>query len=161
MFTVRSPAETVAEVVDPTGRLVTLVELAAEGFGDGPYVTTLKDAADVLAARLGDRVTLDDLGRRCVSRETARGLFAEREEQARRWRELQARLDAEAAEAAARNPVWAGIAADKVPAGATAVEAMLMAGAAADTRPRRQSVLEHALENSGQLEYRPVEQVPE
>ena len=95
MFTVRSPAETVAEVVDPTGRLVTLVELAAEGFGDGPYVTTLKDAADVLAARLGDRVTLDDLGRRCVSREVARRLFAERAALEARQREVQERCDAE------------------------------------------------------------------
>jgi hypothetical protein len=158
MFTVRSPAETVAEVVDPTGRLVTLVELAAEGFGDGPYVTTLKDAADVLAARLGDRVTLDDLGRRCVSREVARGLFSEREEQALRWRELQARLDAEAAEEAARNPVWGGVPAGPDSEGATAVARML--AAAKDARPRRQSPLEHALENSGVIEYHPVD-VPE
>ena len=158
MFTVRSPAETVAEVVDPTDRLVTLVDLAAEGLGDGAYVTTLKGAADVLAARLGDRVTLDDLGRRCVSRETARGLFAEREEQALKWRELQARLDAEAADAAAANPVWPGIPAGPGSDGATAVARML--AAARDSLPKRQSVLEHALpDRDGAIEYFPIEQL--
>jgi hypothetical protein len=157
MLGMRVPAETVAEVVDPTDRLVTLVELAGEGFGDGPYVKTLKDAADVLAARLGDRVTLDDLGRRCVSRETARGLFSERDEQSLRWRELQARLDAEAAEAAAANPVWPGIPAGQDADGATAVARML--AAARDSLPRRQSVLEHALQDrDGAIEYFPIEQ---
>ena len=154
MLGMRSPAETVAEVVDPTGSLVTLVELAAEGFGDGPYVTTLKDAADVLAARLGDRVTLDDLGRRCVSREVARGLFSEREEQALRWRELQARLDAEAAEEAARNRPWAGIPAGSFPDDVSPAAAMMQADR--DAQPRRQSPLEHALENSGVIEYHPI-----
>jgi hypothetical protein len=160
MLGMRSPAESVAmatPVEDPA--LVTLVELAGEGFGDGPYVKTLKDAADVLAARLGDRVTLDDLGRRVVPRQVARGLFAEREEQALRWREMQARLDAEAAEQAARNRPWAGIPAGSYPDDVLPASAMLQA--AADARPRRQSPLEHALENSGQIEYHPVAQVPE
>jgi hypothetical protein len=111
----------------------------------------------VLAARLGDRVTLDDLGRRVVPRQVARGLFAEREEQARRWRELQARLDVEAAEAAARNPVWGGIPAGQIPDGVAPALAMLTA--AKDALAKRQSVLEHALQDrDGAIEYFPIEQ---
>jgi hypothetical protein len=36
-----------------------------------------------------------------------------------------------------------------------------MLAAAKDARPRRQSVLDHALSNEGVIEYHPVEQVPE
>jgi hypothetical protein len=149
-----------SSVDDPTN-LVPLAELAAEGFGydGGPSVRTPRDAVDALAAQLDGEVVLDDLGRRCVSRAVARGLFSEREEQALRWRDLQARLDAEAAEEAVRNPVWGGVPAGPDSEGATAVARML--AAAKDARPRRQSVLEHALANDGVIEYHPVEQVPE
>ena len=159
MFTVRKPAETADEgaVVGPTD-LVPLAELAAEGFGwDGPFVANPRDAIAMLAARLDGEVLSDDLGRRCVSREVARDLFSEREEQALRWREMQARLDAEAAEAAARNPVWGGIPAGQIPDGVAPALAMLTA--AKDAGPRRQSVLEHALQDrDGAIEYFPIEQ---
>ena len=90
-------------------------------------------------------------------REVARGLFAEREEQALRWREMQARLDAEAAEAAVRNPVWPGIPAGQIPDGVAPALAMLTA--AKDAHPKRQSVLEHALQDrDGAIEYFPIEQ---
>lgn len=51
--------------------LIALSELVAEGFGAG--------SIDALADRLGDDVVLlDDIGRRCTTRATARQLFAER-----------------------------------------------------------------------------------
>lgn len=48
---------------------ITLAELFIEGFA--PTI-------DDLAARLGGSVYLDDIGRRCVDRDVARGLFTER-----------------------------------------------------------------------------------
>jgi hypothetical protein len=72
---------------------------------------------------------------------------------------MQARLDAEAAEQAARNRPWAGIPAGSYPDDVLPASAMLQA--AADARPRRQSPLVHALANEGVIEYHPVEQVPE
>lgn len=47
-----------------------------EGFGGG--------SVDHLAQILGDMVILDDLGRRCCTRETARDLFAEKAAEAQR-----------------------------------------------------------------------------
>jgi hypothetical protein len=89
----RRPAETVDETVhggeqfDPTD-VVPLSALAAEGFGwDGPFVANPRAAVAALAVRFAGEVVLDDLGRRCVSRPTARGLFAEREGGERRQRE--------------------------------------------------------------------------
>ena len=158
MLGVRSLAETVGEVapVDPTD-LVPLAELAVEGFGWGPYVATPRDAIDVLAGRFAGEVVLDDLGRRCVSRETARRLFTEREEGERRQREALARRDAELAEQAARNPVWTGIPAGWIPDGVSPAAAMMQADK--DAQPRRQSVLEHALaDRDGAIEYHPIEQ---
>jgi hypothetical protein len=55
--------------------------------------------------------------------------------------------------------VIAGIPADRIPDGVA--PASLMLAAAKDARPRRQSVLDHALSNEGVIEYHPVEQVPE
>jgi hypothetical protein len=153
-------AETVDEgtAVEPAD-LVTLAELCAEGFGyDNPsYVRSPRDAVDVLAAELGAVVVLDDLGRRCVTRSTARGLFAERDEAERRRREVEQRHQAEAVEQAARNPVWTGVSVS-VPDGISAASVMLQA--ARDALPRRQSVLEHALANEGEFEYTPVEREP-
>ncbi|MFE3441654.1 hypothetical protein ACFXNW_01325 [Nocardia sp. NPDC059180] len=61
---------------DPTPRTeqpVTLAELVAEGFGQA--------SIDTLAAQLpADEVLVDDIGRRCVTRTTARRLFTERAE---------------------------------------------------------------------------------
>jgi hypothetical protein len=79
--TVRRAAETVGEAtpVNPA-ELVTLAALAAEGFGpwDSPYTKGPRDVIEALARQLDSKVVHDDLGRRCVSRETARRLFAER-----------------------------------------------------------------------------------
>jgi hypothetical protein len=154
--TVRSPAETVVEVAptDPTDP-VTLDELASEGFGwDSPLVTTPRDAIAVLAARVADEIMSDDLGRRCVTRETARRLFAERADAERRHREALARLDAELVEQAAANPIGAGVPAGAIPDGITPAAAMLQT--AKDAQPRRQAVLEHALANDGTIEFHPI-----
>jgi hypothetical protein len=153
-------AETVDEgtAVDPAD-LVTLAELCAEGFGwDGAYVATPRDAIDSLAKRLDGEVVLDDIGRRCVTRSTARGLFTERDEAERRRCEVEQRRQAEAVEQAARNRPWAGVSAASVPDGVSAATVML--AAAKDAGPRRQSVLDHALANEGQVEFHPVAQEP-
>jgi hypothetical protein len=100
----------------------------------------------------------DDLGRRCVSRETARRLFAERAELEVRQREARERQDAAFVELAAANRPWAGLPVGSDYDGVSA--ASLMLAAAKDARPRRQSVLDHALANEGVIEYHPVEQAP-
>jgi hypothetical protein len=49
-------------------------------------------------------VFLDHIGRQCVTRDTARALFAERAESEQRQREAQQRHEEELAEQAANNP---------------------------------------------------------
>jgi hypothetical protein len=157
---VRTPAETVvADLPQPLEMdLVTLAELAAEGFGYGaPFVASPLDAIAALAGQLGGAVELDDLGRQCVSREVARSLFAERAESERRQREAQKRLEAEYVERGAANRPWTGIPADRVPDGVSPAGAMLQAGK--DAQPRRRSVLEHALANDGTIEFHPLPSV--
>jgi hypothetical protein len=154
--TVVEAAESVGEAAptDPT-ELVPLAQLCVEGFGYGhPLVVTPRDAVDALAAQLDGEVVLDDLGRRCVSRETARRLFAERAEAERRQREAQQRHEEELAEQAANNSPRGGVPADRIPDGVSPAAAMLQA--ALDAEPRRRSVLEEALANSDSLTYHPV-----
>jgi hypothetical protein len=154
--TVRRAAESVDEpaTVD-SAELVPLAELAGEGFGwGGQFVTTPGDAVDALAAQLDGEVVLDDLGRRCVSREVARRLFAERAEGERRQWEAQQRREEELAEQAANHRPRGGVPADRIPAGVLPVVAMTQA--AKDAEPRRQSVLEHALANDGAVVYHPI-----
>jgi hypothetical protein len=55
----------------------------------------MRESRESLAAQLGGEGVPDDLGRRCVSRETARRLFAERAALEARQREVQERCDAE------------------------------------------------------------------
>jgi regulator of protease activity HflC (stomatin/prohibitin superfamily) len=154
--TVRKTAEAVAETapIDPA-ELVPLAQLSTEGFGYGhPLVVMPRDAVDALAAQLDGEVVLDDLGRRCVSRETARRLFSERAEAERRQRQAQQRREAELAEQAANNRPRGGVPADQIPDGVSPAAAMLQA--ALDAEPRRQSVLEVALANESDLTYHPV-----
>ena len=137
MLSMRKPDETVYvdSPVDPLG-LVPLAQLAAEGFGyDGLHVRAPREVVDALAAQLDGEVVLDDLGRRCVSRETARRLFAERVEADRRRREAQERIDAQFAAQAAANPVWTGIPAGWIPDGVAPAAAMLQAAKDAATAP--------------------------
>jgi hypothetical protein len=91
--------------------LVPLAELAAEGCGwGGVYIASPRDAIDALAMELvgrGVEIELDDIGRRSVSRDTARRLLAERAEAEVRAAEHRRRLEKEAAAQSA--PVWRGI----------------------------------------------------
>jgi hypothetical protein len=151
--TVRKTAETVAETapIDPA-ELVPLAQLSTEGFGYGhPLVVMPRDAVDALAAQLDGEVVLDDLGRRCVSRETARALFAERAEAEQRQRETHQRREEELAEQAANNPPRGGIPADRIPDGVSPAAAMLQA--ALDAEPRRRTPLEEAFDNDGALTF--------
>jgi hypothetical protein len=122
--TVKRAAEANAEgtPADPAG-LVTLAELAAEGFGpwDSPYTKSSRDVIEALARQLDGEVVLDDLGRRCVSRETARRLFAERAEAERRQREAWRRHEEELAELAEQNRPGRGI---PIPEGLEGVDAV-------------------------------------
>ena len=156
MFTVRR-SEDVEDAPVEVAELVSLAELCGEGFGydGGPYVRTPRDAVDALAAQLDGEVVSDDLGRRCVSREVARRLFADRAAAEVRWREAQERQDAGYAAQVAANPVWPGIPAGQIPDGVAPALAMLTA--AKDALPKRQSVLEHALQDrDGAIEYHPI-----
>jgi hypothetical protein len=142
------------ETVDPVVDLIPLAELAAEGFGYGsPYIVTPQDAVDVLARQLADQVIVDDVGRRCVTREVARGMFTERAGGERRRREADARNAAQAASFAAQVP--AGIPVDQIPAGLDPATAMLAAAADAE-RPQRESVLQAALSNRGEIVIHPI-----
>jgi uncharacterized membrane protein YqiK len=145
--------EAVAETapIDPA-ELVPVAQLSVEGFGYGhPLVVTPRDAVDALAAQLDGEVVLDDLGRRCVSRETARRLFSERAEAERRQREAQQRREAELAEQAANNRPRGGVPADQIPDGVLPAAAMLQA--AKDAEPKRRTVLEEALANDDAVTY--------
>jgi hypothetical protein len=140
---------------DPTD-LVALSELAAEGFG-WDNVRTPRDAIDVLAAQLNGEVVLDDLGRRCVTRETARRLFTDRAALEVRQQEARERQDAAFAEQSAANRPWTGVPARSDWDGVSAASVML--ASVKDAQPRRQSVLQHALaDRDGAAEYHPIEQ---
>jgi hypothetical protein len=140
-----------------TEQLVTLAELAAEGLGpwDSPYTKGPRDVIEVLADQLDGEVVHDDLGRRCVSRDVARAMFAERASAERQHREAQQRREAEMAELAELNRPRGGIPADLIPDGVLPVVAMMQA--VKDAEPRRQSVLEHALANDGGVVYHPID----
>ena len=124
-----------SEPVEPPAGLVTLAELAAEGFGwGGQFIRTPGDAVDALARRLAALVVLDDLGRRCVSRAVARDLFA-----ARAAAEAARTADAErrqAARARATRRPPRGVPWTAVPEGISPVVAMTAAARAADPRRR-------------------------
>jgi hypothetical protein len=157
--TVRRPAEPVREVAPvDLAELVPLAELAGEGFGwGGPFVKTPRGAIDVLAAQLDGEVVLDDLGRRCVSRETARRLFAERAEAERGKREAQERHQAELAELAAKSRPGGGI---PIPEGLEGVDAVTVLRrheieAKAERKGARQrSTLDEMF--TGVMEYHPI-----
>lgn len=101
-------------------------------------------------ARRGVSVVIDDLGRRSISRNAARRLFSERSDAAARAQEAAARNDA-ANEARRLASIRPGVPAGLVPPGVLPVVAMT--AAERDNRPRRQSVLQDALSNSGTTFY--------
>ena len=105
-----------------------------------------------LAAR-GVEVTLDDIGRMSISRDDARLLIAEQREAEVRRREKAAEFERQAVEQdqQRRAQVWGGIPADLIPVGVSAAQAMV--AAEKDARPRRRSVLEDSLSNSGTVSH--------
>jgi hypothetical protein len=109
-----------------------------------------------LAGR-GVAVVLDDLGRAALDRATARALFAEyRESEARKAR-VRAEIERRAVEADQRfrASLPAGIPAGAVPEGISAGQLMMLSDPMPG--PRRQSVLEHALQHpAGAIVYTPI-----
>ena len=86
-----------------------------------------------------------------VSRGDARQLLIEQREAEARKREVLERNEQQAIEAdrVRRASIWGGVPATAFPDGVSAASVMLTA--AQDARPRRQSPLQHALANSGEL----------
>ncbi|HEY6688334.1 MAG TPA: hypothetical protein VI094_19240 [Propionibacteriaceae bacterium] len=111
------------------------------------------------ASYLADRhieVVADDIGRMSVSRDAARLLFAEereREERQARHRKL-VEAKAVADDQLRRSQIWGGVPAEALPVGVSASSVMLQA--ARDAQPKRQSVLQHALANSGEMVFHPI-----
>jgi hypothetical protein len=97
--------------------------------------------------RRGIEIVQDDLGRAAVDRVTARALFAERREQEEATARRRAEIEQRAIEADQRfrASLPAGVPAGAVPEGISAGQLMMLS----DPMPgaRRQSVLEHSLEN--------------
>ena len=90
----------------------------------------------------------DDLGRDCIRRQDARRLLDEKRASELRAAKLRQLAEQEAVEAdrLRMEQIWKGVSADMVPIGAHPVTAMLAAAKAA--RPRRQSPVEAAFDNS-------------
>lgn len=109
-----------------------------------------------LAAR-GVEVTLDDIGRLAVARDDARQLLTEkREREAERARRRKlAEAQAVADDQIRRAAIWQGVPADLIPPGVSAASVMLQASK--DAQPKRQSVLQHALGNSGEMVFHPIQ----
>jgi hypothetical protein len=101
-----------------------------------------------LSAR-GVEITLDDIGRMAIARSDARLLLTEQREAEVRRREKAAELERQAVEQdqQRRAQIWGGIPADLIPVGVSPAQAMALAEK--DARPRRRSVLEDSLSNSG------------
>jgi hypothetical protein len=131
------------DVVVPADDLIPLSHLAldlAEPPAGGWHV--------YLAGR-GVEITLDDIGRPSVTRTDARMLITERHEaEARKAQKLEeAERAAVEQDRQRRASIWGGIPADMIPVGVSPAQAMVLAEK--DARPRRRSVLEDSLSNSG------------
>jgi hypothetical protein len=113
------------------------------------------DGWNVFLAGRGIEVLTDDLGREAVARSDARRLLTEQREYEARRAEFIAAADRQAEEfdRVRRSQLFRGIPADLIPPGALPAEAMV--AAAHDARPRRESVLETALSNSGEITFHP------
>jgi hypothetical protein len=97
----------------------------------------------------GIPVVFDDIGRMAVARDDARQLLTEKREreaeQARRRKLAEAQAVAD--DQIRRAAIWQGVPADLIPPGVSAASVMLQASK--EAQPKRQSVLQHALGNSG------------
>jgi hypothetical protein len=106
-------------------------------------------------------VALDDIGRDSITRDDARQLITERREAEAKQREAAARIEQEAIERDQRfrASLWQGVPADHMPPGLAPAAVMLQADK--DAQPRRQTPLQHALQNSGELVYHPLSPTPD
>jgi hypothetical protein len=104
---------------------------------------------DAFLASRGIEIVDDDIGRRSVSRADARQLFDEHRKNEAHAHEVAARQEQQAIERdrAFRAALPKGLHWTDIPVGMTA--AMMWAQFEKDARPRRRSVLEDALSNSG------------
>jgi hypothetical protein len=109
----------------------------------------------------GIPVLADDVGRPAVGRDDARQLLDERREAEVRKQEVAKRQEWQAIERdqAFRAQLGGGIPADAVPAGMTA-GMLMMASDPERQRPRRESVLDHALSHEEGLTYHPIRDEP-
>ena len=96
--------------------------------------------------RRGIPIETDDIGRECISRADARELILERRESEARARAAAERNDA-AIEARRLAQLIPGTPWHEIPEGVTAAE--MWAQREKDARPRRESVLDHALSGGG------------
>jgi hypothetical protein len=131
------PADTV-EPADP----IPLSHLALDI--DGPTVGWTA----YLTGR-GIEVLTDDIGRPAIARADARQLLDEQRENEARRQEVVRRQEQQFIEAdqRRRSQLWGGLHWTEIPPGVSAAE--MWAQAEKDARPRRRSVLEDALSNSG------------
>lgn len=106
--------------------------------------------------RRGITLRPDHIGRDAISSHDAQVLLHEQRANELRAAKLRQLAEAEAVEAdqLRRSQIWQGVSADDLPIGVAPAAAMLAAGKAA--RPRRQSVLQHALGNTGELVFHPL-----
>ena len=144
----------------------TNVEPAEQGGNHGCHLIPLSVLElDLAAPPLGWNVYLagrgiavvdDDIGRPAVARADARMLIAEQREAEARGREKAAELERQAVELdqQRRAQIWGGIPADLIPVGVS--PAQVMVAAEKDARPRRRSVLEDSLSNSGTV-FHPIQ----
>ena len=147
--TVPDTAEPTRDESSPLEPFISLVEL--ELSLDAP----VEGWYNFLAARSVE-VTLDDIGRMSIARVDARRLLTEkreREAEQARQRKL-AEAKAVADDQLRRSQIWGGVPAEALPVGVSASSVMLQA--ARDAQPKRQSVLQHALANSGELVFHPI-----
>jgi hypothetical protein len=98
----------------------------------------------------------DDLGRDCIRRQDARRLLDEQRADELRTAKLRQVAEAEAVEAdrVRRASIWRGIPAVDLPPDVSPAAAMFAADR--ENRPRRQSVLQHALANTGEMVIHPI-----
>ena len=130
---------------DPIPLSVLELDLPAPATGWGAH----------LASR-GIEITADDIGRLSITRAAARELITEHLEDQVRRREAAAAAERQAIEAdqRMRAQLWGGLPASAVPDGVLPVQ--MMAQALRDERPRRESLLDHALANPGGIVYHPI-----
>jgi hypothetical protein len=106
--------------------------------------------------RRGITLRPDHIGRDAISSHDAQVLLHEQRSAQLRAVKLRQLAEAEAVEAdqLRRALIWKGVSADHMPPGVAPAAVMLQADK--DSQPRRQSVLQHALANTGEMVFHPM-----